>query len=218
METVSTMTVRIKASKKSHSKKHIAVNPVAVIDELEASLGLDETPLPQEFKRAVPGRTIPVEAIKLATSVIEQNPSRFGEFDSHSMHEAIRFDDEMVPIARRARALADRLDQAIIMKRNKPAEDTLVIYAMMKGIGRMRGNQAVLNHVRDMGKLLRPNRKAKANAANNANAAAKAAANATTAKASAPAAAAQPAVTMIGITPSTPATPPASNGADSTSP
>lgn len=191
-----------KSSIKKPSRQKIIHNAVSSLQRLESSLDLDCAMLPDERKRLQGLGTVPAKAIAIAGNIAKQNPERFMDFDVQEMSGAVEFENEMAPLADQARAFADHLEQAIQKRRAPAASSTLALYAIVKGLGRVRANQAFRDHAANLHVLLKRRRKApQKNKDANANAAAPAGASAqapgasTSVIAPAPAAAASPATT-----------------------
>ena len=181
-------------SKKSTKPSRVALanKTIASLQKLESALGLDFAQLPAEVKRATVSRTLATSAIASAARIIKQYPEHFSGFDVKAMTDTVEFESVMEPLALQARAFADHLDKAILKNRTQPAEDTLTVYALLKGFARVKANESVREHVRELKSLInrRNTKKKKATVSTNAGVTATAATPATTVHAPAPAAAA----------------------------
>ncbi len=148
-----------KSSTKKPSRYDIATKAVGSLKKLEESLQLDPAMLPHEAQRSNGFRTVPAKAIAIAANIVGEHPDRFSDFDVAEMNGAVELELAMAPLVTQARALASHVEKTVLKQRAQAAENTLVLYATMKGLARLQANEPVREQVRELKALLKRRRK-----------------------------------------------------------
>lgn len=148
-----------KSSTKKPSRNDIATKAVGTLKKLEESLNLDPAMLPHEAQRSNGFRTVPAKAIAIAANIVKEHPGRFSDFNVVEMNGAVELELAMAPLITQARALASHVEKTVLKQRAQAAENTLVLYATMKGLARLQANEPVREQVRELKALLKRRRK-----------------------------------------------------------
>jgi hypothetical protein len=156
-----------KSSTKSRSKKSVltldlstlADRTVAALDKLEATLPIDHQLPPAELAQARGLQRVPPQAIAIAMDILVQQPERFPDFDLESAKDALQYELVMRSIAAKSRTLTQHIEKSVLKRRAQAAQQTLVLYATMKGLGRIAGNEGIREKVRDLHAVMVRSRK-----------------------------------------------------------
>ncbi len=100
---------------------------------------LVDDPLTERQKLAlVPMLRFPLETLRLVADAYDEHGAVIGaEFDTAKVREAIAFDETHRPIVAQARALAQRVEEQILVRRAAAAEACMGLYQAMKGLSRL---------------------------------------------------------------------------------
>lgn len=132
----------------------------AMAEELEALAGEAEPKAltPMEVRLA---RHTPAVALERAATFVEATPG-MGGIDVHELREVIAFELAYGGVRDEARALAYRIDQAILHRKLKAVKTVRALYRMAKGYVTLDAGDAVRPHVEALKQtLVRPARRRK---------------------------------------------------------
>jgi hypothetical protein len=139
-----------------------AANAIASLRHIASVLPLDDSLTPSELKHARAGSRVPLEVLSIAAGVLEEDPSRFPDFDASQARNAVTYEQTLVPVAVEARALAASIDRSVMKYRSGAADQSLALYATLKGLSRVPTNEKTRSQVKDLRALLSKTRKIRA--------------------------------------------------------
>jgi hypothetical protein len=130
-----------------------ATEALASLKTLTASLPIDDAiPDNQMAATRVTGR-VPLAAMSIAAGVLADSPEQFPQFDATDAQGALDYEEAMVPVARAALVLSNRITKSVLKRRSGMAHQTLALYLVMKGASRLAENEGIRTHVKEMRKL-----------------------------------------------------------------
>jgi hypothetical protein len=135
----------------------IATNAIAQLDALEASLGLDIVVPPNDKAQIRALNRVSDTALGLASDIVSSDPSRFAFFSA--IPTAVNHVKTMTPVAARAAELGVHLQKSVQNARTPAAQQTLALYAVVKGLGRITDNETMREKVPQLKAELVPKRK-----------------------------------------------------------
>jgi hypothetical protein len=133
-----------------------AAQAIAKLDALEASLDLDIVVPPNDKAQMRALSRVSDKALALAADIVSSDPSRFADFSAIS--PAVQHVETMVPVGARVAQLATHVQKSIQNKRTPAAQQTLALYAVVKGLGRITGNETMREKVPQLKAELAPKR------------------------------------------------------------
>ena len=117
-----------------------ATKALAQLSEVSGALDPDTDIQPNALKAAYSLMRVPLAAIDIAVKIMQSNPGRFSDFDVAGASDAAAYERAMSQVSTQARKLADDVDISIQKRRRPAVEQTLALYASMKGVARVRGS------------------------------------------------------------------------------
>ncbi len=130
---------------------------IAQLDALEASLGLDIVIRPKEKSLIGAGNRVSDTAIGLAADIVSAAPGRFPDFTG--LPTASDYLQAYGQVASRAKELVMHLTNSLNNQRVPAATQTLALYAVVKGLGRIVGNETMGEKVTALKAEVAPKRK-----------------------------------------------------------
>jgi hypothetical protein len=127
---------------------------VATLKQLTSELPIDDALTPKELAAAKVSNRVPLEAIAVASSVLNEAPEQFPQFDAVGTQTAVEYETTMAPVAQAARVLAERIEKSILKSRSGVANQTLALYAVMKGTARLPASEVTRTQVKQLAALL----------------------------------------------------------------
>ncbi len=97
--------------------------------------------------------------IAIAIDIAERNPQEFAFFDVRAAREAIAYEQALAPVAAQAKQTASRIENSITKRRKTPVDQTLALYAAIKGFVRVPQGEPLIPQYEDMRRLVTTNRK-----------------------------------------------------------
>jgi hypothetical protein len=138
-----------------------AANATAVLIDLATRLPIDDTLAPFELHHARVRSRIPLRALEIAADVLGDDPGRFPDFDADDARSAVTYARSMLPVAAQARALAASIERSVMKKRTRAGDQSLALYATLKGLARIEAHEKTRAQVRDLAAVLTTNRKSR---------------------------------------------------------
>lgn len=156
-----------KGTKVRVSQSALASSAIKKLDALSEELGYPEDLTHDERLPLLHGMAVPSELIEGVAATAERLGDRFPiGFDGDAAREAIAFAAAFAPVARAARAIAQRIEDRIVQRRGAAGAQALVAYAALKVLARTPEGKDLEKTVRELGALLRkPRRRSHAQAA-----------------------------------------------------
>jgi hypothetical protein len=113
---------------------------VSLITQAQDALPLDGG-LVEKARKSAPGlQHVPTEALAESASILEQEGSRFPSFDAQEARDAVDYEQSMATVVSAASALIAKAQASVLARRSKAAEQTLALYAVLKGQSRVDGS------------------------------------------------------------------------------
>ena len=139
-----------------------ASDALALIKEVTGKLPIDDALPPKDLQAAKVTNRVPLEVMTIASSVLNEDPTQFPQFDGAGIRSAVEYEQAMAPVAVALQVLAERVQKSVLKRRAGAANQSLALYAVMKGTARLPANEQTRTQVRTMGQLLTTNRKSRA--------------------------------------------------------
>jgi hypothetical protein len=133
----------------------------ALLSQIEASLPFDD-PSAKDVKAATAANRVPTEAMAIAARVLEASPERFPDLEPAVARSAVEYEQSLGPIVQQLAQLQQRTSKTILNRRGQGAAQTLALYQVLKGLSRVSKSKATLVQQKQMEKLLKTSRKARA--------------------------------------------------------
>jgi hypothetical protein len=134
----------------------IASESIAQLQALEAKLNLDIAIPPNDKAQVRALARVSDTAIGLASEVVSAAPSRFPDFAT--LPAAAAYVATMQPLADQAGALATHVQKSVQNQRTPAALQALALYAVVKGLGRLNGNETMREKVTALKAEIAPKR------------------------------------------------------------
>jgi hypothetical protein len=143
--------VQTKTSRRSTQRAHhapssigaLADATIASLDALESSLALDFVVNPNDAKEMRALSRVSPAAMALAAEVVAEDPQRFVDFDATALGGVNDYLDAMARVLARVEAFESHVVKSRQNHRYGAALQTLALYATLKGLGRIAGNEAL---------------------------------------------------------------------------
>ena len=113
---------------------------VQLIIQAQSSLPLEDGLVEKARKSALGLQHVSTEALAESASILETVGSRFPTFDAKEARDAVTYEQSMGEVVSRASALIGRVQASILQRRSKAADQTLALYAVLKGQSRVDGS------------------------------------------------------------------------------
>lgn len=155
-------------SQSAHSPTlaELAIRAIAQIDDAEKGLPVRSDMLATEQKVARGYNPVPTSALILAAQIAEANPELVPGFDVGAVKDAVDYETAMKKVANRLRQVSRRIDRSILKTRMAPAQGALALYAALKGVARLPGNDHLHDPLQEMAQMIRePRQRGKRKAA-----------------------------------------------------
>jgi hypothetical protein len=130
-----------------------ASTAVASLKQLTAGLPIDDAIPTNQLTATRVTHRVPLEAMTIAASILEDNPQHFPQFNATDAKGAIAYEQAMVPVAQAAQVLANRITKSVLKRRTGMAQQTLALYQVMKGTSRLDASEETRTQVKQLGKL-----------------------------------------------------------------
>jgi hypothetical protein len=141
-----------------------ASGALASLKALSSSLPIDDALPPKELAAAKVSNRVPLEVMTIASSVLNEDPTQYPQFDATGAKAAVDYEQAMAPVAQAAQVLSSRIEKSILKRRSTMATQALALYAVMKGASRLPANEATRTQVKTMKALLTVKPKSRATA------------------------------------------------------
>jgi hypothetical protein len=138
-----------------------AAEALARLKELTANLEIDDAIPPNQLAATRVVNRVPLKAMTIAAGVLADDPAQFPQFDAADAQAALAYEQAMVPVARAAQELANRITKSVLKRRSEMARSTLALYQVMKGTSRLTANEQTRMQVKELSKLFTTKRKAR---------------------------------------------------------
>jgi hypothetical protein len=123
----------------------IVAQAIAQIDALEANLGLDIVVPPNDKDQNRALNRVSDTALGLASDIVSSAPERFPDFSGIAAGAA--YAETMQPLAARIATLGTHVQNSIQNQRGPAAQQTLALYTVVKGLGRIVSNETMREKV-----------------------------------------------------------------------
>src|SRR5262249_50678979 len=150
-----------KNSKKNSNKTQSNLDYVLIakraaddLREWESSLVLDGAIGAHDTQRRGAVSRLPAAAIAIAIDIAERHPQEFAFFDVRAAREAIAYEQALAPVAAQARQTAVRIENSITKRRKTPVDQTLALYAAVKGYVRVPQGEPLIPQYQDMKRIV----------------------------------------------------------------
>ena len=134
-----------------------AAQALAHLEAIESSLKLDIVVAPNDKSQIRALARISDKAIRLASDIVTSAPSRFPDFAQ--LPVASEYVAAMAPVAARALELGAHIEKSLGNQRTPAAQQTLALYAVVKGLGRIVDNETMREKVLELKVEVAPKRK-----------------------------------------------------------
>jgi hypothetical protein len=122
-----------------------AAEAIAQLDALEAKLGLDIVISPNDKHQNRALNRVSDTALGLAADIVGAAPARFPDFSA--IAPGASYVQEMAPLAARLGELAGHVQKSIQNQRAPASQQTLALYSVVKGLGRIVDNETMREKV-----------------------------------------------------------------------
>ena len=119
----------------------LAAKAIAALDALEPTLNLDIVIPPNDQAQMRTLKRVTNAAIDLAAQIVKADPQRFSDFAG--LPAAADYVDAMTGLYQRAALFATHVENSLQNQRAPAATQTLALYAVVKGLGRLVDNQTM---------------------------------------------------------------------------
>jgi hypothetical protein len=119
----------------------LAASVIAQLDAIESSLDLDIVVRPNDVSQNRALTRVSDAAIGLASDLVSSAPARFADFTQ--IASGASYIAAMEPLVERAMALALHLRKSVWNHRTPAAQQTLALYSVVKGLGRIVDNESM---------------------------------------------------------------------------
>lgn len=127
------------------------------LDAIETALDLDIVVRPNDKYQIRALKRVPDKALGLAAGIVSEAPERFLDFAS--LPATADYVALLAPLAARVAMLATHIEKAIQNQRTPAANMTLALYAVVKNLGRLVGNETMREKVAELKGEVAPKRK-----------------------------------------------------------
>jgi hypothetical protein len=127
------------------SIRALAAKALAGLEAIETMLALDIVIRPNDKNQMYALNRVSDAAIGLASDIVTATPERFPDFAA--LPDAAAYVDAMSPVAARAAELAQHIKNSIQNQRSPAANTTLVLYGVVKHLGRLVDNETMREKV-----------------------------------------------------------------------
>ncbi len=134
----------------------LAAKALAGLDAIEAMLDLDIVIRPKEKSQMSALNRVSDAAIDLASDIVTAMPDRFPDFAA--LPDAATYVQVMTAVAARATELATHVTNSIQNQRAPAANTTLVLYGVVKHLGRLVENETMREKVAFLKEEITPRR------------------------------------------------------------
>jgi hypothetical protein len=135
----------------------LAAKALAGLDAIEAMLALDIVIHPNDKNQLFALNRVSDEAIVLASEIVAESPKRFPDFGG--LRAAAEYVDALGPFAARAIELATHVQNSLQNQRAPAANAALVLYGVVKHLGRLVENETMREKVALLKVEVAPKRK-----------------------------------------------------------
>jgi hypothetical protein len=139
-----------------------AASALATLKDLDSTLPLDDALPARELVAAKIANRVPNEAMSIVSTVLNDDPTHYPQFDAAEAKAALEYEQTMSPVGDAVRALADRIDKSVLKRRSALANTTLALYVVLKGNARLPANEKTRTQVKRLSTLLTTKRKSRA--------------------------------------------------------
>lgn len=113
---------------------------LALIAQAQRLLPLESGQTAKARHNALKLQIVPTEAIAEAASILGSEGHRFPTFDAQMARDAVQYEQSMAEVISGASALIGKAQASILQRRTPAAEQTLALYACLKGQSRTDGS------------------------------------------------------------------------------
>ena len=135
----------------------LAAEVIQSIDKLEASLGLNIVVRPNDASQMHAMNRVSLAALGVASDIVTAQPTRFPDFSG--LPASASYVEAMTPLAARVSEFASHLQNSILNQQAPAAQQTLVLYSVVKGLARMDTNQTMRDKIGQLKAEIVPKRK-----------------------------------------------------------
>ncbi len=128
----------------------------------EASAGLKQIaasipfydPSAKDLTAARVATRVPVAALGIAATILEQDPARYPDFDAETTRGASDYVQAMTPLSQELSELQQRLARSIFNRHGQGATETLALYQTLKGLSRVSKGKDTLAQQKALSKAM----------------------------------------------------------------
>lgn len=128
--------------------KTAAESAIQKLVKVESSLPIDHALPPNDVFQIRSSKRVSTTALVIAADIVRGDPKRFPDLDPAVMEDAAVYDNSLTGVAIQARQLADHLDKSMMKRRWPAAQQAMVLYDMLKSLGRIPANETIREKVK----------------------------------------------------------------------
>jgi hypothetical protein len=155
------MTTRKRNSKTDKSVATVAANALANLESVTSTLPIDDAIPANMVDLTKVANRVPVEAMTIASTILNNDPKSFPQFDGAEVKASIEYEQTMMPVADAAQLLANRIVKSVRKRKSGAAQQTLALYQVVKGTSRLSTNEETRTQVKQLSNLLTTRRKSR---------------------------------------------------------